>query len=58
VAAPGVSLIAFTNETQSGVANRFNVIAALTAMEPYPVNHNELGFPLGNINYAPFTPCP
>jgi hypothetical protein len=58
VAAPGVSLIAFTDETQSGVTSRFNVIAALTAMEPYPVNHNELNSPLGNINYAPYTPCP
>ena len=52
-AIPGFDLVRFGTDTGQGVVDRFDQITADAAQEPYPINYNEAGTPLGNINYGP-----
>jgi hypothetical protein len=58
VAPPGANLQQFANATLAGLNSRYSQILASTSVEPFPVNDSETGIFLGNINYAPYTPCP
>jgi len=57
VASPGTNLANFNDATRTSLNTRYNQIGALASIEPFAVNQSETGSFLGNINYAPYTPC-
>ena len=57
IAAPGANLQTFDNGTSSGLTAFYNSIYTAFAVEPYAVNDDASGHLLGNINYAPYSPC-
>ncbi len=59
IAPPGANLNTFANNSTSGISNRLSTVASASGNEAalYPVNYSETGTFLGNINYAPYTPC-
>jgi hypothetical protein len=62
IAIPGTTATTFDNATGDGLSNSstglYAKILADFSVEPFPVNYDALGNSLGNINYAPYTPCP
>jgi hypothetical protein len=58
VAPPGANLPQWAADTSAELTNRASRITSASSVEPYAVNENESGVLLGNINYAPYTPCP
>ena len=57
IAAPGANLQTFANNSTSGINSRLNTVASNSEVQPYPVNDDASGNPLGTINYAPYTSC-
>jgi hypothetical protein len=57
VASPGTNLSTFLATVRAGISSRFSTVQAASMVEPFPVNDSEVGSPLGNINYAPYTVC-
>jgi hypothetical protein len=53
VATPGSDLGAFGDRVGQELNSILAQINSDSAVEPYPVNYNETGHPLGNINYGP-----
>lgn len=57
VASPGTSPSSFDSATGSGLNTLYQNIVNAFSVEPFPVNYDANGNPLGNINYAPYASC-
>lgn len=57
VAVPGTSQGTFDSGTASGLQTNAQSVTNAFSVEPFAVNEDGSGNFLGNINYAPYTPC-